>query len=211
MNIGLKTIAALLVLLSPVVATADPIIFENAYEDGESVSGKAWCSGCGTMWRVWDNFTLTGDTDITQIDARVYFGGSPYIEFSVWTSDRTTLMFSQVIAAEDLLISHLFPGSMESDLVAAITGLQLAAGDYALSIWDLAYSGSYFAWYATSWASTGLAYQSMASDGSGYLGGGNDMHMAFRVHGVSVPEPGTLALLGLGLAGLTFSRRRVAG
>ena len=45
MKNGIKIIAALIVLMSPVVASADPIVFENDYEDGVHVAGAAWCSG----------------------------------------------------------------------------------------------------------------------------------------------------------------------
>lgn len=219
MKNGIKTIAALILLLGSAVATADPIVFENEYEGAVSVETAAWCSGCGSMWRVWDSFTLSEDVDITQIDARLYLGGTSDIEYSIWTADRSAMIFTSVLTMADLLINP-FSGSMESDVSALITGLSLSAGEYALSIWDFANPDSYFGWFSTSWASDGNAFQSMYHDGSGRLGGGTDKSMAFRLYGssavaargslVEVPEPGTFTLLVLGLAAFAFSRRSTA-
>jgi hypothetical protein len=213
MKTWLLKITMVLLFIGPLAAHADPVVFENPYEDRVSVVGPAWCSGCGSMWRVWDTFTLEADTEVTRIDARLYLLMTRQIEFSIWTADLSGLLFSHVFSVSELEIDP-FGGSTESDARAPVSGLHLVAGDYAISIWDMAAYGSHFAWYSTTYKYSathnmrGSAFQSLFHDGGGIHGGGTGEDMAFRVHGITtVPEPATVALFGFGLLGILLSRR----
>lgn len=214
MKICLLKIAAVLLLVGPVAAHADPVVFENPYKDGVDVAGPAWCSGCGTIWRVWDTFTLHADTDITQIDARLYLSGTQSVEYSIWTTDLSGIFFSREFTLAELSYDP-YGGMIKSDVTARINAFRLAAGEYALSIWDTGAYGSHFAWYSTTYTHSSLhvtrgsAYQSLFHDGNGPHGGATGEDMAFRVHGIAqVPEPGTIALLTLGLCGMSLARRK---
>lgn len=213
MKIRFLKIAAILLFSGPVASYADPVVFENAYDDQVTVAGPAWCSGCGTWWRVWDTFTLQADTEITQIDARLYLIGTQSVEYSIWKTDLSEILFSRVFTMSELSYNP-FGGMMESDVTAQTDALSLVAGEYALSIWDMAARGSHFAWYSTTYKYSldhrveGSGYQSLFHDGYGPNGGGTGEDMAFRVHGITaVPEPGTIALLLLGLLGMSLTRR----
>ena len=85
---------------------------------------------------------------------------------------------------------------------APVAGLSLGAGDYFFSVNS---NGGNWYWGVTS-----------TSDGSFFVRDnlgpwqGGTATLAFRVDGTALPEPGSLALVGISLAGLLFARRRTS-
>lgn len=193
----MKKISHLVVGLIAAVTTSlsfATVLFGHAFPTPNSTS--AWCSSCGGSYQEFDQFVLTNQSTITDIDALLYLRGTSSINYIIYDATRTTQLFSENFALGSLTTTSL--GGPAYNVGAGFTGLNLAAGTYYLSI--LGNSSATTAWYQSSVTVDGKSFQTNG-------GGGTGRDQAFTISG-TVPEPTTIALLGLGLLGFAAARRR---
>jgi hypothetical protein len=178
--------------------SADEILYEHPFPNTPT---GGWCSSCQGSYRVWDQFDLTSNSTITEIQARLHFVSlNNSIEYSIWDPTRTTQYFAQSIAPGDLSISGTPVHSEFYEVAAEITGLVLPLGTYALSIYYV-HPTTFLGWVETETVVHGRSFQ---SDG----GFGSNKDMVFRIIGTAVPEPSGIAPFAIGLAATMLRRRR---
>lgn len=194
-------------------------------ETGETVFGYGVQGASNNIMA--DDFTVgAGGFNVTGISVFAYVTGGTaptlnQVNWAIGAAPSTTLTSTAVTAqwyndTNPLGVWRTNVGDTSTNnrrlMLGRVTGLNinLAAGTHFLSFSVL--GANFSPPLPTSLATHGMnAQQSLAAGPfAPVVNGSNGADMAFIIHGTAVPEPATMAALGLGIAAMVRRRRKAA-
>jgi hypothetical protein len=193
--------------------------FTSAYAYAPSVNSTEGQYTVGSSPSAW-NALFVNPADHTPAGTQMFIGnGSPRNGAIVWRSldisvaSNTAYYFEAWVT--NLCCRSAFPGNSPSILEFSVYSGESLIASLGTRTTNLSLAGTW-EFLSTTWNSGSSSLINLRLINRNTAGAGND----FAIDDItldtqsqvtpSVPEPGTLALLGLGLAGLGLSRRRKA-